>query len=107
MRLNNPFQFQAKSKFLDNFTGQPFNLDQVSFYYNPYLTTPLIPATTPWYAPITAHRGSQPLEEIAPGKNRHQALDNRLRRLFNLAGLSYKSAHKVRHGHAVYGLQYA
>jgi integrase len=34
-------------------------------------------------------------------------LDKRLRRLFKLAGLPYKSAHKFRHGHAVYGLQHA
>ena len=34
-------------------------------------------------------------------------MDKRLRRLFDLAGLPYKSAHKFRHGHAVYGLQHA
>jgi integrase len=51
--------------------------------------------------------GDQSLEESAPGKNRNLALDKRLRRLFNLAGLPYKSAHKFRHGHAVYGLQHA
>jgi integrase len=60
--------------------------------------------STPWYAPISAQWGSQSLEELPPGKNRHQALDKRLRRLFNLASLPYKSAHKFRHGHAVYGL---
>ena len=60
--------------------------------------------STPWYAPISAHWGGQSLEELTPGKNRHQALDKRLRRLFSLAGLPYKSAHKFRHGHAVYGL---
>jgi integrase len=31
-------------------------------------------------------------------------LDKRLRKLFDQAGLPYKSAHKFRHGHAVYGL---
>ena len=51
--------------------------------------------------------GGQSLDESEPGKNRHQALDKRLRKLFVLAGLPYKSAHKFRHGHAVYGLQHA
>jgi integrase len=58
----------------------------------------------PWYAPISVHWGGQSLDESEPGKNRHQALDKRLRKLFDLAGLPYKSAHKFRHGHAVYGL---
>ncbi|HEX9090995.1 MAG TPA: site-specific integrase [Anaerolineales bacterium] len=63
-----------------------------------------LPSTAPWYAPICTHWGSQSLDESDPGKNRHQALDKRLRKLFNIAGLTYKSAHKFRHGHAVYGL---
>lgn len=63
-----------------------------------------LPSTAPWYAPISARWGSQSLENSEPGKNRHQALDKRLRRVFTLAGLAYKSAHKFRHGHAVYGL---
>jgi integrase len=63
-----------------------------------------LPLTTPWYASISAKWGSQSLTDSEPGKNRHQALDKRLRRLFELAGLRYKSAHKFRHGHAVYGL---
>lgn len=65
---------------------------------------PKLPATAPWYAPVSARWGSQSLEGSEPGRNRHQALDKRLRKLFNLAGLTYKSAHKFRHGHAVYGL---
>lgn len=44
---------------------------------------------------------------IGAKQNRHQVLDKRLRKLFDLAGLPYKSAHKFRHGHAVYGLQNA
>jgi integrase len=63
-----------------------------------------LPSTIPWYAPITSQWGSQSLAHVEPGKNRHQALDKRLRRLFILAGIPYKSAHKFRHGHAVYGL---
>jgi integrase len=63
-----------------------------------------LPSTTPWYAPVSSRWGSQSLAHVEPGKNRHQALDKRLRRLFTLADLPYKSAHKFRHGHAVYGL---
>lgn len=63
-----------------------------------------LPSTARWYAPISSQWGSQSLAPVEPGKNRHQALDKRLRKLFTLAGLPYKSAHKFRHGHAVYGL---
>jgi integrase len=63
-----------------------------------------LPATAPCYTPISAHWGGQSLDGSEPGKNRHQALDKRLRKLFDLADLPYKSAHKFRHGHAVYGL---
>jgi len=66
-----------------------------------------LPASHPWYSPVKIHWGTQELDPSTPGKNRHQALDKRLRRLFELAGLPYKSAHKFRHGHAVYGLQHA
>ncbi len=66
-----------------------------------------LPETHLWYVPVKIHWGSQELDPSTPGKNRHQALDKRLRRLFELAGLAYKSAHKFRHGHAVYGLQHA
>jgi site-specific recombinase XerD len=68
---------------------------------------PNLPTAAPWYTPIAAHWGGQSLEESSPGKNRHQALDKRLRKIFALASLPYKSAHKFRHGHAVYGLQHA
>ena len=61
-------------------------------------------STIPWYAPVSSRWGTQSLANVEPGKNRHQALDKRLRKLFTLAGLPYKSAHKFRHGHAVYGL---
>ena len=65
-----------------------------------------LPETHPWYAPVKIHWGNQELDSSTPGKNRHQALDKRLRQLFSLASLPYKSAHKFRHGHAVYGLQH-
>jgi integrase len=61
----------------------------------------------PWYTPIEHTWGDQSLSTKDPSKNRHQALDKRLRRLFELADLPYKSAQKIRHSHAVYGLQNA
>jgi integrase len=66
-----------------------------------------LPSTAPWYTPVTSQWADQSVVETVPGINRHQALDKRLRRLFKQAGLPYKSAHKFRHGHAVYGLQHA
>jgi site-specific recombinase XerC len=64
-------------------------------------------ATTAWYTPVTSAWGQQELSTRAPGANRNGALEKRLRRLFARAGLAYKSPHKFRHGHAVYGLLHA
>ena len=66
-----------------------------------------LPLTSPWYAPIKNEWGEHELSMEEPGKNRNLALNKRLRLLFQAAGLKYKSAHKFRHGHAVYGLQHA
>lgn len=63
--------------------------------------------TAVWYTPITSRWGEHILSEEPPGKNRNQSLNKRLRILFDKAGLVYKSAHKFRHGFAVYGLQHA
>ena len=65
------------------------------------------PENAPWYTPIKNHWGEQTLSFDNPGKNRGQALNRRLRLLFKQAGLPYKSAHKFRHGNAVYGLLHA
>ncbi len=62
-------------------------------------------ATYLWYSPIKNNWGEMTLSLKDPGKNRNQALDKRLRLLFNRAKLEYKSSHKFRHGHAVYGLK--
>lgn len=66
-----------------------------------------LPGTSPWYAVIESSWGEQKLTNQAPGKNRAGALDKRLKRLYALASLPYRSAHKFRHGHAVYGLLHA
>lgn len=51
--------------------------------------------------------GEQTLSADRPGTNRNEAVAKRLRIVFRLAGLPYKSPHKFRHGHAVYALQHA
>lgn len=66
-----------------------------------------LPSTSSWYAPIESQWSEQSFSTKSPGKNRNQALNKRLRILFEAAGLEYMSAHKFRHGHAVYGLQHA
>ncbi len=64
-------------------------------------------ASTPWYAPIAHTWGDQRLSNEEPGKTRSHALQKRLQVLFSLANVEFKSPHKFRHGHAVYGLLHA
>jgi integrase len=66
-----------------------------------------LPDSSPWYTPINNEWGEHRLSDASAGKNSGQRLDKRLRILFAAAGLPYKSAHKFRHGHAVFGLQHA
>ncbi len=66
-----------------------------------------LPPTAMWYAPIAHRWGEQRLSPEPPGENRSIALTKRIRKLFEVADLSYKSPHKFRHGHAVYALQHA
>jgi len=66
-----------------------------------------LPPSCPWYAIVESNWGDQRLSDKDPGSNRVIALDKRLELLMTLAGLTYKSAHKYRHGHAVYGLLHA
>lgn len=66
-----------------------------------------LPEDSPWYAPVQSEWGQQTLSTESPGKHRNVALNKRLRLLYAAAELPYKSAHKFRHGHAVFGLQQA
>jgi len=66
-----------------------------------------LPHNYPWYAPVEQQWGEQRFSKEPAGKNRHQALEKRLRLLYSLAGLPFKSAHKFRHGHAVFGLMHS
>jgi len=71
------------------------------------IVRPGLPLTTPWYAPIEHCWGEQSLSNEEPGKCRLNGLEKRLKLLFSLAKLEFKSPHKFRHGHAVFGLLHA
>ena len=71
------------------------------------IVRPTLPASTPWYAPIAHSWGDQYLSTDEPGKTRSHALQKRLVLLFSLANEEFKSPHKFRHEHAVYGLLHA
>jgi integrase len=66
-----------------------------------------LPSTAMWFTPSIGHWGEQTLSADRPGTSRNEAVAKRLRIVFRLAGLPYKSPHKFRHGHAVYALQHA
>ena len=63
--------------------------------------------TAMWYSHLDSRWGELQLSDESAGKNRHVALAKRFRILFKRAGLPYKSPHKFRHGHAIYGRQHA
>ncbi len=71
------------------------------------IVRPSLSASKPWYTPITNNWGDQSLSPNKPGKTRSHALQKRLELLFSLANVEFKSPHKFRHGHAVYGLLHA
>jgi site-specific recombinase XerD len=58
-----------------------------------------------WYPPVDNQWGIKAISFEEPGVNRPTALNKRLRLLWQLAGLPAKSAHKFRHGHAVFGVE--
>ena len=60
-----------------------------------------------WYAHLN-RMGDQFLEEFNREalEHRKHGFSEDLRELCDLAGVEYKSAHKMRHGHAVYGLKH-
>jgi site-specific recombinase XerD len=66
-----------------------------------------LPETALWFTPIIVHWGEKTLSPKLAGHHRNGAISDRLRILFARAGLEYKSAHKFRHGHAVFALQHA
>jgi len=68
---------------------------------------PQLPPSAAWYTPLVSRWGEQTLSSEPPGRNRHQAVYKRMRKLFDAAGLPYQSPHKFRHGHAVYALQHS
>jgi len=66
-----------------------------------------LPPSAMWYTPTISKFGQQMLSAGLPGANRNIAIVKRMRKLLAVASLPYKSPHKFRHGHAVYGLQHA
>ncbi len=68
----------------------------------------LVPDKFLWYAHLD-HAGEIAQNQPDPGAlaNRRQTFGDELRHLCRLAGVEYKSAHKFRHGHAVYALKRA
>jgi len=66
-----------------------------------------LPPTAMWYTPVINHWGEQTLSTQPAGAHRNIAIAKRLRAVFALAGLPYKSPHKFRHGHAVHALRCA
>lgn len=66
-----------------------------------------LPESAMWYTPTINCWGHQRLSPAPAGASRHSALRKRMHRLFELAGLPYKSPHKFRHGHAVVALQHS
>lgn len=66
-----------------------------------------LPPKAMWHPPTVHSWGQQMLSSSLPGRNRGETIAKRLRRLFTKAGLEYRSPHKFRHGHAVYGLLHA
>ncbi len=66
-----------------------------------------MPPATQWYTPLENHWGESRLSTQEAGTRRQRSVSRRLMLLYQAAGLPYKSPHKFRHGHAVYGLQHA
>jgi integrase len=60
-----------------------------------------------WYPPIISQWGDHNLSPDVAGANRIHSLGKRLRLLFQVAELPFQSAHKFRHGHAVWALQHS
>lgn len=93
-----------KSKSATTYLHNIPELVEVAQSWDAYVRTRL-PLTAAWYAPVESQWGEQWLSNKPIGKNRGVGLNKRLRILYSEANLPYKSAHKFRHGHAVYGLQ--
>ncbi len=82
------------------------DLAQVVENWDGFVRTQL-PPTAMWYTPLSSCWGTSSLSTEMSGVYRNVAIGKRLRLLFAAAGLPFKSAHKFRHGHAVWALQHA
>jgi integrase len=68
-----------------------------------------LPAATPWFVYIdNADRLKNPVGDVRKQVNgRRMAVVEGMKRLCALAGVPYLSPHKLRHGHAIYGIKHA
>lgn len=66
-----------------------------------------LPETAMWYAHIVGGWNEQRLSLDSPAASRGNHFNRRLKPLLVLAVVELRSSHKFRHGHAVFGLQYA
>jgi len=62
-----------------------------------------LPGTNIWYAHVTSD--GMALEAPRPCPKKDSRIDRGLHKLCDLAGVEFKSAHKLRHGFAVYCLE--
>jgi len=69
-----------------------------------HIIRPNLPSHNPWFASINSKWGEQEIVAKEAAKNSSQNLSKRLKLLFEKIGRPPKSAHKFRHGHAIYGL---
>ncbi len=65
-----------------------------------------LPGSALWYAPLTTD-GMNLLISEKPNVNRRDKVAKGLKRLCRMAGVRYRSPHKIRHGYAVYALKRA
>jgi integrase len=68
-----------------------------------------LPLDTPWFAYLDPYdRLKSPESNIQERVNgRRMACVNGMKRVCVLAGVPYKSPHKLRHGHAIFGIKHA
>lgn len=72
------------------------------------------PDNFPWFTPLKADWGKHQINlqqddagNPALGENRPTNFNKRMKALYDLVGLLFKSAHKYRNGHAVWGLMHS
>lgn len=60
-----------------------------------------------WYPNLSTDGGDLKVDEIGSSESRRMSFSRGLKRLCNRAGVEYKSPHKLRNGHGVFGVKQA